>query len=249
MQKQTIIKEESVKKIVNNVRIAKGISDRTRLDANYNSDFNKYFHLRPTSSGVTVVSILPYAPMRGVVCTIDNLDNLLEKLHKGIKRLTGRSTADAEKFLESVGFKKRDKEGAALEEHTQASFIRGMILGQSNYEGVEFVASELALCREKRFDIVGIKGETLYIFELKKGRTFSAISQANEYAELVKDNKTFFDAVLETYPNRPVPRFSKVKVIIVMEYSANATPKLRADTKAAGIEIWYYEPALHFYKE
>lgn len=238
---------KTVADILRNAHAAKDTYDNIKLDAN----FRKYFHLRPTSSGITIVSTFSFAPMRGIDVQARELHDTLVRLNSRLKFLVSDNKSTDEKtevLIKEFGFKKRDKDETVLEEYAQALFIKGMLQKQSEYEGARFVASEFTLEKRNRFDVVGIKDNTLYIFELKKGRTHSAIDQASNYAKLVMANKDVFMSVLATYPNNTVASFDKIKVIAVMEHSENATKTLREKAAANGVDIWYYEPSLHFFK-
>ena len=244
------ISKKTLAGIVKNTEIA------NEVWKNYGSDpgFTKCFHLRPTSGGITVISTLPYAPMRGrEVKTGQKLEALLSALVK--KKETLLSTGadvDLAALLKEEGFSvKQTKTSAqdALEDSVQAYFIRGMLAGQSQYRGIQFVGSELTLERRNRFDVVGFKEDTLYIFELKKGRTAEASDQVKGYVDFIAEHKAQFMQVLGIYPSLNVPGFSDIKGICVMEYAYNASKSLVADAKEIGVDIWFYERALSFVSE
>lgn len=221
-----IINQDTVERIYENAKAAKSIYEGLNLDNN----FNKCFHLRPTGSGITIVSTLPYAPMRGKSVSKEKLEETLLLLNKDFRRICCEDTDKAFEVLEKLDYKKRTPPKSDLEENIQAEFIKGLLSEQSDYDGVTFITSELVLADESnRFDVVGFKNGILYIFELKKGRTFSALPQVSGYVKFVKENKDIFKRILSVYPNYSVNDFSDVKGIAVMEYAANVTPKLRED--------------------
>ncbi|MBO4913910.1 MAG: hypothetical protein J5449_01775 [Oscillospiraceae bacterium] len=223
--------------------------------------FRKYFHLRPTSDNITIVSTLPYAPMRGLSVSPDDLSERLSAIQKKLPSLLSMSDTSGD-LLRELGFQAR-RGKRALEEDIQASFIRGMLDNESEYQGIAFVASELTLGDNKRFDVVGFKDDTLYIFELKRARTVTAAPQVKAYCELVMEHRDSFERVLFVYPNRIVPHFNRVKGIAVMSYAENSdlktwkdwckaasslTPSQKCSPDISGIDIWLFQQALAFKK-
>ena len=131
------------------------------------------------------------------------------------------------------------------EAEVQAEFIQGMLAGQADYEDIKFVASELALMQGYRFDVVGIKEDTLYIFELKRDRT-RKVGQVAEYVELVNANEEYFRKVLSVYPNHAVGDWEKVQGVMVMAHAVNVHKTIGEKAQDIGVEVWYFEPALRF---
>jgi len=120
-----------------------------------------------------------------------------------------------------------------------------MITKQDMYEGISFVASELILAdKSSRFDIVGYKDGTLYIFEMKKDRTFAGLTQTAGYANLINENKAPFLNVLRNYPHCPVDNFDKVTAVAVMRYAENSAKLLEDKAMTAGIDLWFYERSI-----
>ena len=223
--------------------------------------FRKYFHLRPTSKDITVVSTLPYAPMRGLNVSPEDLPKRLSAIKKKLPVLLSMTDQSCSE-LQALGFSKREKQ-SALEENIQAMFIRGMLDGEDYYQGIRFVASELTLGDHKRFDVVGFQGDTLYIFELKRNRDTTAAPQVKTYCDYVVNHCDKFKEVLGDYPNLSVPHFKSVKGIAVMCYSENtiyptwndwykAAEKVKRSEKytpdISGIDIWLFKEALTFIK-
>lgn len=215
--------------------------------------FRRYFHLRPTSGGTTIVCALPEGAMRGIDCTdVSQLQKKLEDIGNSLPALLADDRATRRNVLDKLGFAQRKNGDSKLEEDVQAKFINGMINGECAYRGIQFVASELNLEDANRFDVVGFKDDTLYIFELKRGRETSALSQVKGYCDHARVNKSEFERVLACYPNLAVPSFSKIQGIAVMALAENSLMKkwteLLNDTAldADDLQIWFFEDALSF---
>jgi predicted RNA-binding protein with PIN domain len=82
-----------------------------------NKEFiGKYFHLRPTGSGVTIVSTLPFAPMRGVdIKTELQLKDKLDKIVADIPKISSVNINTALECLKKNGFKNRERENVLKE--------------------------------------------------------------------------------------------------------------------------------------
>ena len=238
------INQNTVNGIIENAKAAQAIYAKLKL--NLADNFDKCFHLRPTGDGITVVSTLPFASMRGKNVEANELENFLQKLNNRIKKICSVNFVESANVLqEEFGFTIRDTDKSDLEENIQAAFIKGMLVGQADYEGIEFVASELALMQDYRFDVVGIKEDTLYIFELKKDRT-SKVEQVEEYVTLVNTNEKEFQNVLSVYPKLAVSGWKKVQGVMVMAHAVNVRKTIGEKAQDIGVEVWYFEPALHF---
>jgi hypothetical protein len=243
-------REDTVKKIAENAKVAQDVW----RDFKDNEKLCECFHLRPTRGGITVVSTLHYAPMRGktvsgIPVKPTKLKSVLEEIAKKVDVLLGIDTEKALDQMEKFKFKKRDSESKTpekfIEENAQALFIKGMIMGQDMYEGIDFVASELMLAyKSSKIDIVGYKDNTLYILEMKKGRSLKGFQQTERYAKMINDNKTLFLEVLKNYPHCPVDDFAKVEAIAVMGYAANSVKLLESKAKEAGVGLWFYERSI-----
>ena len=239
-------KEETVEKIIQNTKVAqevwkKYVHDRKMCEC---------FHLRPTGSGITIISMLPYAPMRGL-CDVnpDKLNDELKKLSGETSRLLGVDEDKASEIMVKHGFIDEEyrvkRSGVWKEDNAQALFVKGMILKHDMYEGIDFVASELALAgKSSRFDIVGYKDDDLYIFEMKKERPQKGFEQVAKYAAAINNNKEIFLSVLSKSPYCPVNNFKKVHAITVMRYAENSATQLKNSAKKAGVGLWYYERSI-----
>lgn len=211
--------------------------------------FRKYFHLRPTSSGVTIVSTLPDAPMRGISTTSkDDLKDKLSKIHTVLNKLVSDDYKLRRETLSSLGFKNRGTQ-TWREEDAQAAFIRGMITEDPVYEGIQFVASELCLEQGNRFDVVGLKNNTLYLFELKRDRTTIVADQAQRYYNHVNDHRSDFDMVLSVYPNLANVHFDNVKTVVVMRRAENSPrSKWENYSRTSNVDVWLFEQSISFEK-
>jgi len=92
------------------------------------NSLNMYFHLRPTNSGITIVSTIPLFPMRGIT-GIKSKSDLLKKLNDicdNINKIYSVDEEDVTGILKEIGFKKRgddlkeDKKEGDIEEDIQA---------------------------------------------------------------------------------------------------------------------------------
>lgn len=241
--------QNTVDKIYENAKEAREIYIKF-LAKNKQADlFRQCFHLRPTSKGVTIVSTLPEGPMRGIDCCTDDLAGILRELNKQLKKFVANDEQTVKTALTTLGFKQRSNVSKnEREENTQARFIQGMVKGKAAFDGIQFVASEFNLEGKKRFDVVGVKDDTLYIFELKRGRVTSAINQVDKYCEHIKTNIDHYCRVLDVYPNLEVKRFKDIQGIAVMEWAKNSRSSTWSELlNNKKIRIWFFERSLSFY--
>jgi Holliday junction resolvase len=243
------INQDTVNGIIENAKAVNGLYKELCRDAN----FKERFHLRPIGDRITIVSTLSCAPMWGLSVEKQQLEGTLEKLGKAFKTICSVTRETVLKGLKDVGYDiERKTESPNSEAAVQAKFIQGLLAGQPDYEGIEFVASELSLGKESkhakktgRFDVVGLKGDTLYVFELKKDRT-TKVEQVVDYVALINANKEHFRNVLSVYPNRAVGDWDKVQGVMVMSHAVNVTKEIGKKAKENGVELWYFEPAIRF---
>ena len=141
----------------------------------------KYFHLRPTNNGITIVSTLPIQPMRGItgLRKENDLRKKMNKIVKNFNKLTSINKRNIKKELNKIGFPIRKKSNkTVLEEEIQAIMIRNMSKDENlrkilkSKEQIRFIASEFAIKQKPgRIDIIGFNEKDLYIFEIKRERT------------------------------------------------------------------------------
>jgi len=235
--------EENTKSIVNNAIMAE--NTLKKLFEDWDGDekiFRSLIHLRPTTSGVTVVSTVPGFHMRGLnMNKADELEEILTKL----KNLL--CTNDKRSLLEKLKFdQKESRSKNELEEDVQAFLIRDMIINPSKYHEIQFVASEFDLLemepRRKRADVIGYKDSVLYDIELKRERLTEVVTQARKYTDFLSDNIQEYEKRLAAFPYSVIEKVNEVKGIALMPKS---TGKIWADKvngwKEKHIDLWYYE--------
>lgn len=241
------MKNESVTKIIKNAKVASKMWDEFLISINDAETFKECFHLRPTSKGITVVSTLPYAPMRGTEETENGVLTTLNDLHENLPELLNDDQEASLATLNQIGFKKRSNSNA-LEENMQAQLIQGLIKNEPVYNSIQFVASEFNLEKWHRFDVVGIKNKTIYIFELKKERTTLAPSQLRGYINHFNTHKKSFESVLNVYPGATIDTIDEVKGIVIMPWSANSKTDWGKYKKENDVDIWFSNHFLSFIK-
>lgn len=220
---------------------------------------SRYFHLRPTNSGITVVTTLNNYEMRGVpgIRHAKALRALLEKIDKNYDVLVSIDDEKKENVLQALGFLCRsDAKERKLEEKIQATMINTMSDDKNLAEKLEtgkpirFIASELIFEKGKhRVDIVGSDDQDVYFFELKKDRT-TAVRQVKEYIEYYskKEKNVILRQLLASYPINSVKEFGRLIGIMVMEYAENSVTlqKWQELAKTNGIRILFYKPSLTY---
>lgn len=178
----------------------------------------KFLQIRPVEKGVTVYSLEAEHPMRGNTVTKRDVD----EINKAIKtsKFKDRKKAPANEFRE---------------DDVQARFSLGMINGEEQFEGIKFVTTEFLLEKSnKRIDVLGVKEDTLYIFELKKTRTTKVFEQMEAYREeLSNDYYNIYEEILQHYPNMSNKNIKKIVSIAVMPWSER--------TKLKNKNMWLYE--------
>lgn len=229
------------------------------------SFFKKYFHLRPTQNGVTIVSTLPCAPMRGItnLQTEEEIKKTLEAIIKSNKAIVSDDEVKAKSCLDKLGFQcrkkgpKENKLEELLEEDFQARMINTMhnsnvLKALGNDKKINFIASEFIFEQGKhRIDIVGYDSETVYFFELKKDRT-TKVDQVKKYVDyyMSPTNNPLFTDVMSKYPMNPVIGFKNVKGVMVMRYAENSVEDIKWTelAKQHGVDILFFKESLDFVK-
>lgn len=231
------------------------------LESPDKENLRKYFHLRPTQSGVTIVSTLPYAPMRGItgLASVSAISDELKRISANFKKITQDDEEAAQAILrDELGFALRSDDGNhdALEEAYQAMMINSM--NQSNLadslgligKRIDFVASELIFeLGPNRVDIVGICDGELYFFELKRDRT-TKVDQVRRYVEYYSQptNLGILKRLLQNYPIRPVKEFTAICGVMVMRYAESSfNRKLwKGLAEEHKVKILFFEDSLRF---
>jgi len=219
---------------------------------------SRYFHLRPTNSGITIISTIPLFSMRGItsIKDEDTLNKILKKIYKNISKISAVDKTTVVETLKEIGFKQRKSaEKGDIEEDVQALMIQNM----SNDENlrikldaknkIQFIASELIFEKGRnRVDIVGFDGVDLFLFELKKDRT-TKVDQVKRYVDYYSEPKKLeiLKQLLKIYPINPVEEFKKVKGIMVMQYAENSDPEQwRKLALKHSIDILFFEKSLSY---
>ena len=219
----------------------------------------KYFHLRPTKSGVTLVTTLPFLAMRGKekLETAIEIGNLLKTIIARYGEITQDDDEKAKKIvLEILKIRKgaRDHE-KDLEYDIQARMINHMskdanlarVLGSD--KEIKFIASELIFEQgPNRVDVVGFNGKTLYFFELKKDRT-TKVEQVKEYVNYYR-NSELLKQLLSKYPINPVKEFQEIKGVMVMRHAEGSAKdkKWKSLAEKNQISIVFYSDSFSFEK-
>ncbi len=251
-------------RIIKNAEIAKLVWEKF-VKVEDNKRIKKYFHLRPTNSGVTIVSTLSGYEMRGILKnSVDSLKNALERISDKYDVLVSIDDTKREKIMEEdLKFKRSDRRnnqtGVSLEEVVQATMINTMSDDHNlskvlNADKIEFIASEVIFEKGKhRVDIVGFdrNSNVLYLFELKKGRTFK-VEQVADYINYYagKRERGILEKLLRTYPIHSVDKFERMQGVMVMKYAENSFHQFKwKDCKEKNkIEILFYKQSLSYIK-
>ncbi|OGQ59470.1 MAG: hypothetical protein A3J24_04340 [Deltaproteobacteria bacterium RIFCSPLOWO2_02_FULL_53_8] len=247
-----------MEKIVENAIIARDVWNDLANEQEWGK-IAKYFHLRPTMEGITIVSTLPTMPMRGIkVKTKAKLKEKLKEINSSFKQLAGNDVKSREASRIRLGFKettpkKQRNPGYFIEEDRQAMMINSMnsdlnlpkILGIDN---IKFITSELILNGTSgRIDIVGYAEPYLYFFELKKDRT-TKVDQLSEYIKSYSEKITLLSNLLANYPINPVhqPEGIKIKGVMVMRHAENSNVDWKEMANKHKIDILFYRTSLSY---
>lgn len=188
-------------------------------------DFKKRFHLRPTGSGVTIVTTIPEKPMRGKKVGKTTVMKCLDKLYS----ITMSNMAEIKKLelLTQLQFEERKQDSSKKrEEFYQAKMIAEMAENQSlkdflKVDELIFIASEFILhdqsdkSNRERIDIIGYDGKNrLFFFELKdpinpKG---DPLEQVSKYVDKYGGAKR--EEVLELLGEYPIHAVSSNDITI-----------------------------------
>ena len=246
--------------IVEYAKMAKAAWEKFSKDGN--SQIGRFFHLRPTNSGVSIISTLPGYEMRGIVNIRDeeSLLAVLSRISREYKRIT---SLDEDLKIKIMGndlkfsCRPQEKKDNKLEEKIQALMINTMGRDRNLAEKlgakskfIHFIASELIFEQgHNRVDIVGYDGQDLYFFELKKDRT-TKIEQVKDYVEYYTraPQVDTLSELLKNYPIHSVDSFGSIKGVMVMEDAENSTGKEKWKSLGAKnkVDILFYAPSLEY---
>lgn len=213
------INKTYLESILENTKLAKEQWVKLKEENKDFDDFEKKFHLRPTKSGVTIVSTLQEKPMRGKKVGKTTVKKWLEELYTLVT--SNKNQEEKLQILTQLGFKERKKSSnQKIEEAYQAKMISEMVDNKSLKEFLEveeivFIASEFIIHDQKdtsdreRIDIVAFDcNNKLFFFELKiPNSKDDAIKQLNKYIKKYgEEKKQEMLEVLKEYPIHSVPK-------------------------------------------
>ena len=204
-------------KVIKNAKFAKELWNK-EIDTEKKENFKRFFHIRPTTSGFTIVSTHAEKPMngiQGISCS---------NLKQGIDRISDSITNKSVKWENSYIMKKTNNKDSfkttyrSDEEYKlQAKFIN-MILEENKelkdiFEVKElyFIGSEVILPGEEdKIDVLAygktVSGcQKLFFIEIKKAgnvyrdRKEKAFEQVKRYIEVYSKDQYFVD-LIKNYP-------------------------------------------------
>jgi len=242
-------------KIIENAKIAE--NEWLKLKVEDQARIKKYFHLRPTNRGITLVTTLPFMPMRSInISNAGHLNKILTGIASDYGKITQTDEIAAKNHLTSTYSFPLRKTAAIREENSQAVFINTMnedvnlMVNLSSKKNIIFIASEFIFEQGKnRIDIIGYNQSDLYFFEFKKERT-TKVDQLENYLIYYNSKLSILKDILKVYPINPVPKFNNIIGVMVMKYSENSHERLQWKALAAKhhIEILFMKESLTFYK-
>ena len=128
-----------------------------------------------------------------------------------------------------------------------------MNAGAPAFAGIRFLASELILSTQEtgragpekgcRFDMVGYRDRTVWLFELKRDRDTGVYSQIVRYKAHFEANRGLFSQVLAAYPRTACPEAVEpeaIRYIVVEQEGAAAAAEGRRYAGEAGVDTWLF---------
>lgn len=266
MRKKTQGEQCINKKIIEYAKMATSVWKEFAKDDD-NKKIKNYFYLRPTQSGINIITTLDGYEMRGLKKSrkkyLTKGKELLKKLQlikKDYKKIVALDVKTRNKSMEELGFSCRSGSGekSKLEEKTQAIMINTMSDDDNLKKSlkakkkIQFVASELIFEQGKnKVDVVGYDKKDIYMFELKKSRT-TKVDQVANYVKYYKKKKNsqILKELLANYPINPVKKYTDIKGVMVMEYADNSIDeqKWKNLAKQHNITILFYSSSLQYKK-
>ncbi|MBD5558953.1 MAG: hypothetical protein HDQ87_01130 [Clostridia bacterium] len=255
--------KESYDKMIANAELAKETVGSIQGELQHKEKLQTYFHLRPTTAGVVLVSTLPYAPMSGVVCSKDDLADKIKMVDSKMDQFISNSP-DYPKLLEelkALGFGPEMSAGTPPLTAIQSTFITEMNERQDAYGALRFVASELVIPKEEttggyHFDIVAFGNEALYFIELKKDRSETIFDEMGRcMTDLYEHQQDFLKKLMAAYPltapgteGLEPSAFHRVQGLVAMPEAESITTDWQQKANDSNIELWFYQPALVYRK-
>ncbi|MFH1061884.1 MAG: hypothetical protein V1747_03240 [Candidatus Omnitrophota bacterium] len=201
------------------------------------NNLKNYLDFRSKATGITLVSLFDFAPMRGINVNSDNIKFIMETLTKEQDFLLSPNKDDDKKraILEKLKFKSRlaTKE-EYLEEDVQAFLVREILSSENNAKNIaqkiieecklsslKYLASEFEWSeqgKKDRVDILCCDGgdyNKLLIIELKKVRT-TKLEQAR-YLKIFKEHETEIKKFVAVLTGKEVDACrTDIKIIYLM---------------------------------
>lgn len=203
--------------------------------------FIEWFHLRPGSNKVTIVTTHHDRPMRGIYIGRTKVKSAAEFLAGCI---TDNKTIDWDKIANTynsgkgfaAGGGSNGKINGNKEYPHQANMINDLhdnkklknLLGVKN---LYFVASEVVFSRRnekrKKIDVVAHDGEgKVFFFEMKApdNKLDNPVKQVKEYLEMYGkkgEKNKIFEEMLKCYPQNPIAKINEYVGYGIIGYSEN----------------------------
>ena len=216
-----------IKDVLNNAKIAKeGLEEYSSKKDNLETltKFKKFFHIRPTTSGYTIVSTHKEKPMNGIFVTsskakVGAKEKTKLKLQEAISLISQKINGEN---IDWSKMKFKQTHRVDDEYRFQAYFINEIINNEQfkNILGVKelyFIGSEVILhegVKGKRLkpDVVAHDGKgKIFLFELKRsGSKDDPIEQVNDYIKHYGKNKDYKELLL----NYPMTEVKEIKEYI-----------------------------------
>jgi Holliday junction resolvase len=221
---------------------------------NPNELVSKYFHLRPASSYVQLITTVPIEEfaLTGFKCTTERgrvgLINKLEDVNAALQKEKKSPTTS---FMKRMGFNGTNKIHKTAEHLLQSNFINmlnGNSLDKKKFEkdikssDLTFIASEFVIHKKgdgKKdiLDVIAYDGETLYMIELKVGAPYNGTKglreQIGRYIGKYGTKGTKFKQLCELlrkYPINNVVDIKNVKFFAVSSEKENDVSSLKVQS-------------------
>lgn len=254
--------KDSFDKMVAHAQMAKQVVEDVSGQLKNAKRLGTFFHIRPTTNGVTLVSTLPYAPMRTVPCRKDDLKDKLLALDEMIPKLTD-DEPNVKKmldFLETQGIKRRAGTGSRLDD-VKAAFITEMNQGQEAFGGIQFLTSDIIVPHAEerkggyRFNVIGYSNEIVYLIEIRRSRSEAAFMEMDRYVTRMSERNTDFKRLMGALPllapgatELDPATYQKVQGLVVMPEAENTRINWQRLTDKHNVDTWFYRTALSFRK-
>lgn len=255
--------KESLDKIIANAELASETLSTLEGQIQNAEQLWTYFHLRPTTAGVMLVSTLPYAPMSAALCSKDDLADKIQLVDGKMGALV-TDKPDYPKMVEEVkamGFGHAASAGGPPLAADQAAFITGMNQREDAYGELNFITSEFVVPKVDatggyHFDVLAYYDEALYFCEITKVRSKSALTEMGRYmTDVYKNQEEFLKKLFAVYPltapgtvGIDLAGFHRVQGLVLMPEAEIVRVDWQSIANEDNIETWFYKPAFVFRK-